>query len=222
MRISRIKTTSLAVLLVTTACTGDKTIDSGVVCVDPVASVAEVATVTLGATVTLDGSASDVCSKYTESAVYTWAIEQVPTGSAVDESSLSDNKSNSASQTSFIPDTTGDYVWTLQVSDSMADSPVEYVVVNVVSGDQPPVADCGENLNGTVSESIAKWTEPLPMTPKVPLWSTTGHSATLQIALPSPMMTSTTQQDPRHRSFRLRRHLHRGLGGIRQRPIFRT
>ena len=153
-RLFKIQTTSLALVLIASACTGDKTVDSGVVCVDPVASVAEVPTVTLGATVTLDGSGSEICSKYSESAVYTWAIEQVPAGSAVDESSLSDNKSNSASQTSFIPDMTGDYVWTLQVSDSMADSATEYVVVNVVSGDQPPVANCGENLNGTVNESI--------------------------------------------------------------------
>jgi hypothetical protein len=72
----------------------------------------------------------------------------------VDESSLSDNKTNSASVSSFIPDTTGDFVLTLQVTDTLAESSLDYLVVSVVSGDQPPVASCGENLSGTVDESL--------------------------------------------------------------------
>jgi hypothetical protein len=133
---------------------GDKTVDSGIVCENPFAVVGETSTVILGGTASLDATDSEVCSKYADSATYTWAFDQVPAGSAVDESSLSDNKTNSASISSFIPDMTGDYVLTLGVADSLAESALDYVVVTVVTGDQPPVSDCGENLSGTVEETL--------------------------------------------------------------------
>jgi hypothetical protein len=153
-RLSTIKSPTLLCLVLAMGCIGDKTVDSGVVCEDPVAVASGSATITLGGTVSLDASGSNVCSTYSESATYTWAFEQVPAGSAVDESSLSDNKTNSASASSFIPDMTGDYVLTLMITDSLADSVLDYFVVSVVSGDQPPVADCGDNLSGAVNESL--------------------------------------------------------------------
>ncbi len=145
----------LLLALALVSCTGEKPVDTGVVCADPTASAGADLTITLGATATLDGSASTVCDTTVDQALYTWTFEQVPTGSAIDVTALSDNASNTAIAPVFAPDATGDYVLALVVSDPNGESSADYVVVSVVSGDQPPTADCGPDITGTVSvESV--------------------------------------------------------------------
>ena len=148
-------TTVLAPALVSLAligCTGEEKVDSGVVCDDPVANAGADQSVTLGATVTLDAAASTVCDVTVEEAVYTWTVDQVPAGSAVDDSALSDNATNTAIAPSFVPDVDGDFVLSLVVSDENGESAADYAVIAVVTGDQPPVADCGPDISGIVDE----------------------------------------------------------------------
>ena len=135
-----------------TACDTGKEEDSGVICADPIASAGPDQGITLGATVTLDGTGSTICESTLETATFNWSFEQVPVGSAVDNSSLSDNATNSASAPSFVPDTVGTYVISLVVSDGNGDSPADLMVVTVESGDTPPVADAGPDLMGTEDE----------------------------------------------------------------------
>lgn len=119
-------------------------------CESPTANAGPDQTVSLGTTVTVDGSGSTVC--LTDAHNYTWAFEAVPTDSTIDESALSDNKSATAVTVAFTPDVPGDYVLSLQVSDGEHTSPSDLVVITVTSEDLPPVADCGSNTAGKVGE----------------------------------------------------------------------
>lgn len=121
---------------------------TGANCESPVANAGPDQTVSLGTTVTVDGSGSEVCQ--TDAHTYSWAFEAVPTDSAIDETALSDNKSATAVAVAFTPDVPGDYVLSLQVSDGEHSSPSDLVVITVTSDDAPPVADCGDNMAGEV------------------------------------------------------------------------
>jgi hypothetical protein len=138
------------------ACSGKSTSDSAsadAACAAPVAGAGVDQTALLGGPVGLDASASTVCARYTDQATYTWAFVTVPPGSTVDDSAFSDNRSSTARTPTFSPDIPGDYVVSLVVADPEAESAPDFVVVNVVSGDQPPVASCGPEVAGRVGEA---------------------------------------------------------------------
>ncbi len=117
-------------------------------CESPMANAGADQTVSLGTTVTVDGSGSAVCK--TDALTYTWSFEAVPTDSAIDETALSDNGSATAVAVAFTPDVPGDYVLSLVVSDGEHGSPADLVVITVTSDDAPPVADCGDDQDGEV------------------------------------------------------------------------
>ena len=129
--------------------------DEPEVCESPVSVAGTDQSVILGASVTLDGTASTVCSTYEPADLsYSWTFEEVPSDSAIDESALSDNRSNTATSPTFSPDVAGYYVLSLLVTDPDEQaSPPDLVVVTVSVGDAPPVADCGGDLSGKVDES---------------------------------------------------------------------
>ena len=144
---------ALAIFLLSAACDGEIKEDTGVICQDPVAVAGDDQSVTLGTTVQLDATGSSVCETTAGTETYTWSFTQVPPGSAVDDSALSDNATTTATTPLFLPDVTGDFVLTLVVEDGNGPSSADYVVVSVLSGDEPPVADCGPDLTGTVDEA---------------------------------------------------------------------
>jgi len=119
-------------------------------CDVPVANAGEDQSVTLGATVSVDGSGSTVCK--TAGYGYSWSFEAVPTDSTVSEESLSANDSPEAVAVAFTPDVPGDYVLSLKVSDGTYTSAKDLVVITVTAEDAPPVADCGRNIAGQIGE----------------------------------------------------------------------
>ena len=138
------------------ACDGGKTtiIDSSMECGDPIAEAGDDVTMPLGAPVFLNGSQSRWCDDYDDNVVFTWSFITVPSASSVNESSLSANRTNAAMTPQFIPDVVGEYVLGLQVSDGVAVSSMDYVVVSVVAGDNAPTADCGGSYEGEVGQLV--------------------------------------------------------------------
>lgn len=134
------------------ACTDDKdeVEDTGPSCQEPVADAGADSSGVVGSAIQLDGSASQVCEEYAEDAVFSWSFEQVPSESAIDSTSLSDNDSETAISPSFVPDAEGYYVLSLVVTDPVASSDPAMVVISVYVDDAPPVADCGSDLSGEV------------------------------------------------------------------------
>ncbi|MDP6933913.1 MAG: hypothetical protein QGG40_13395, partial [Myxococcota bacterium] len=131
-----------AVLAISWGCVTTKVgDDTSAECPSPLANAGEDVSATLGDEVTLDGTTSTSCEQY--ETIWTWSFEVVPVDSAVDASSLSDNKTATATQPSFTPDAEGDYVLALVVADEYEESSADYVVVSVASGNSAPVADCG-------------------------------------------------------------------------------
>ncbi len=127
------------------ACTDTKgtATDSSETCKAPIAEAGEDMVVGLSQPVFLNASNSQWCSDYDDNVVFIWAFVSVPPQSAVTEDSLSANRTIAAMSPQFTPDVTGDYVISLQVSDGLSVSDADFVVVEVVAGDAPPVADCG-------------------------------------------------------------------------------
>lgn len=121
--------------------------DTASACSTLVANAGPDQTVTLGTTLTVDGSASTVCP--TADRTFTWTFEAVPTDSAVTEDALSENGTSTAEAVAFTPDVPGDYVLSLVVSDGASNSAPDLVVLTVTAEDDPPIADCGGNLAGT-------------------------------------------------------------------------
>jgi hypothetical protein len=135
------------------ACGDEKVVDTATRCDAPVSSAGADVSGTLGALVTLDGSASTFCEKYADQVTFTWTFESVPAGSALDESALSDNRTATAVAPGFAPDAVGDYTLHLVVSDPDATSAEDVVVVHVTSTDNAPIADCGPNVEGKIGEA---------------------------------------------------------------------
>jgi len=108
----------------------------------------------LGDAVQLSAEQSEWCSETSDTLVFTWSFLQTPVGSAVDVTSLSDNRSNTAVRPIFTPDVLGDYVLTLQLSDDNGDSDEVIVVVSVIAGNEPPVADCGGSYVAEVGTAV--------------------------------------------------------------------
>lgn len=145
-------------LLVFAACeekdtnTGSDTSSSA--CSAPVASAGEDISIELGEPAALDGSQSAWCADTSDTLTFTWTFVNVPTDSVVDETALSDNRTNTAITPVFTPDVEGDYVLTLEMSDDNGDSNQDIVVVTVNEGDEPPIADCAGPYDGIVGESV--------------------------------------------------------------------
>jgi len=123
-------------------------------CSDPHAQAGDSAVFPLGTAITLDGSESSWCERYSDDEIsFTWGFDRVPADSAVTESALSDNRNSAAKHPNFVPDTPGEYVLSLRVSDPKTASDPDYVVITISSDDLPPIADCGEDINGTVGQA---------------------------------------------------------------------
>jgi hypothetical protein len=132
---------------------GDADGDAGN-CDTPFAEAGASLTFPLGAAISLDGRGSRWCNTYKAHEVtFTWAFDRVPADSDVNDTALSENKSSTADRPNFIPDTPGEYVLSLRVSDPEAASDPDYVVVTISSEDLPPIADCGEDDFGTVGQT---------------------------------------------------------------------
>ena len=141
----------IAMSLAVGGCSGKATDDTGKIYCVPTSNAGADQSVQLYGTVSLDGGASGYGDECLESdLVYKWAFESVPIGSTVDESSLTDNNTASASSTVFISDVVGTFVLSLVVCDDLDCSPQDLVVVDIYSTDAPPVADAGEDATVAV------------------------------------------------------------------------
>lgn len=123
-------------------------------CSDPVSEAGEDSTISLGEPSVLDGQASTWCESLVDEVTLTWSFVSVPALSTVSDSSLSDNRSNTAVTPQFLPDVVGEYVLSLVVSDGQSNSNQDFVVVTVYAGDAPPVADCGGEYSSTIGDIV--------------------------------------------------------------------
>jgi hypothetical protein len=110
---------------------------------EPVANAGEDQSVSFGSVATVNGCAPEHSLEcdgvdYT----YVWSFESIPVDSNMDESLLSDNNAASACETSFTPDAVGTYVLSMVMNDGQEDTEPDLVIVQVSSGNQPPVAIC--------------------------------------------------------------------------------
>ncbi|NOY27307.1 MAG: hypothetical protein GXP62_15675 [Oligoflexia bacterium] len=131
-------------------------IDTATECSVAVANAGLDAATALGGTVTLDGSASTICSVYQDagSATYDWTFERVPVDSRLADGALSANATADAITTSFTPDTTGDYVVSLTITDPSGTSAADPVVISIESGNATPTADCGPDVGAQVGDRV--------------------------------------------------------------------
>jgi hypothetical protein len=132
-------------------CRTDKR-DTAEECGVPIANAGVDASSTVDNAVTLDAASSEICDRL--SPTYSWSFESVPIDSQVDDSTFTDNNSDSAVQVSFEPDVVGTYVVSLSVNDGINMSASDLVVIDIVSGNERPAADCGDNLTGEIDEII--------------------------------------------------------------------
>ncbi len=109
----------------------------------PVAVVGSDQDVQLGATVTLDGSASNDADQ--DPLTYTWSLQRPPGSSAA----LSDASSVSPT---FVADVAGDYLATLIVNDGLVDSaPAETTVSASFAGENPPSILSTPETSGSIN-----------------------------------------------------------------------
>jgi hypothetical protein len=158
MRISNSFQTKRAGLLFTSvllsACLG-RSDESELVYCTPSAVAGADQSISLGASVDLDGSESGVGEECTlQELTFEWSFESVPVDSATDEASLTDNNTASAETTAFIPDVLGTYVLSLVVCDYLECSLPDLSVITVSAGDAAPIADAGPDLSGAVDTRI--------------------------------------------------------------------
>ncbi len=111
----------------------------------PIADAGADTTAAPGEEVTLDGSASQDDGTGGGTLSYFWRFDTVPSDSAVENSSFTQNDSSAAAQTAFTPDVPGLYGVTLQVAESSELSDLDYVLVQVGTGNHPPLANAGED-----------------------------------------------------------------------------
>ena len=145
------------VLVLLAACDGgsDKDSASAQNCRAPVANAGADADVSLGDAATLDASGSEWCQSTSSSLTFSWSFLSRPVDSVVDDTSLSDNRTNTAITPVFTPDVLGDYVLSLVLTDANGESAEDIVVISSVPGDQPPVADCGGSYKGVVGTAVS-------------------------------------------------------------------
>ena len=121
----------------------------------PTANAGDNLSLDLNSVVDLDGSQSgygEDCLVQTLN--FEWSFESVPVDSAINDTSLTDNNTSSASTTSFIPDVTGSYVIGLVVCDYLECSDPDVAVVTISAGDAAPIADAGPAQNGKINTRI--------------------------------------------------------------------
>ena len=112
----------------------------------PVANAGSNQNITIGATVTLDGTASSDANN--DSLTYKWTLQSKPSNSSATLSSLTSAKPT------FKADLAGTYVATLVVSDGKANSDVAVVSVLASVANSLPVAKAGANQNVVVGTSV--------------------------------------------------------------------
>ena len=113
----------------------------------PVAEAGTAAALLLGATATLDGTASTVCCGL--ELAYTWSFRQVPIDSTLDDAAFGVTNSTPQGEfATFVPDVVGDFVVTLTVTDGVTTSAEDIVVVTSYLDNLPPVADAGDDVYG--------------------------------------------------------------------------
>ncbi len=84
--------------------------------------------------------------------VIQWRFDAIPPGSLVDETALSDNDTETALETQFLPDAVGSYVVSVQACDDTSCSETDIVVATVSHGDAAPTANAGEDLDVQVED----------------------------------------------------------------------
>ena len=112
----------------------------------PVANSGSNQNITIGSTVTLDGTASSDANN--DSLTYKWTLQSKPSNSSATLSSLTSAKPT------FKADLAGTYVATLVVSDGKANSDVAVVSVLASVANSLPVAKAGANQNVVVGTSV--------------------------------------------------------------------
>ena len=112
----------------------------------PVANAGSNQSVTIGSTVTLDGTASSDANN--DSLTYKWTLQSKPSNSSATLSSLTSAKPT------FKADLAGTYVATLVVNDGKANSDVAVVSVLASLANSLPVAKAGATQNVVVGTSV--------------------------------------------------------------------
>ncbi len=142
-----------ALLFLAAGCTAVEKDDTAevVVCAGPTVDPIAEQTVTLG-----DGNAvvtAEVKPCVAEDQLsYAWVMDSAPLDSDQDTSLLGGGET---AEVSWKPDVVGTYVLTLVVTDQNGlISQLVYAVVNVVSGNEPPIADCGANKTAIVGDRV--------------------------------------------------------------------
>jgi hypothetical protein len=105
----------------------------------PVANAGSDQNVVAGSIVTLDGSASSDSDG--DPITFSWTLVSVPTGSSAVLSDLSSAKPT------FTADVQGEYVVSLTVSDGMANSEADSVLIAATKSNANPIADAGAQQN---------------------------------------------------------------------------
>jgi hypothetical protein len=105
----------------------------------PVAAVGLNQYVTIGSTVTLDGTASSDANR--DPLTYLWSITSSPPGSNARLTNATTAKPT------FVADQTGSYVFSLQVNDRQLNSELAFVTIYASAVNLPPVASAGNNQN---------------------------------------------------------------------------
>ncbi len=143
-------------MLIAGECGQKDTTDSAPPDCDPVANAGNDLEITLGSTATLDGCPESGFSVICDGTTYTyvWDFESVPVESSIDVSQLTDNNSAEACNTGFSPDQVGTYVLSLALSDGLDETSPDVVIVEVISGNQAPVASCGGDAVVEVGERV--------------------------------------------------------------------
>ena len=113
----------------------------------PVANAGNNQNVTIGSTVTLDGTASSDANN--DSLTYKWALQSKPINSSAAISSLTSAKPT------FKADLAGTYVAILVVSDGKASSEIAVISVLASVANSAPVAKAGTNQNVVVGTTVS-------------------------------------------------------------------
>ena len=119
--------------------------------VDPAADAGPDLRALLGESFVLDGRFST--ADPTARLAYTWAFEEVPLTSALDDTSFGATNGTPAAETvGFTPDVEGAYVVSLSVSDGVTSSARDIAVFTALRSNLPPVADAGSAPTGRVGQ----------------------------------------------------------------------
>lgn len=137
------------VVALAAGCGGGSETAAVAVYVDPVADAGPDLRALLGESFVLDGrfSTADPSARL----AYTWAFEEVPLTSALDDTAFGATNGTPAAETvGFTPDVEGAYVVSLSVSDGVTASARDIAVFTALVSNLPPVADAGTAEVGQV------------------------------------------------------------------------